>query len=58
MSEPYFEIGSLIELVSEQEPDRPDLVKQLEQCVIRKWIRQPYVQFVPRWSGCVTPTYY
>ena len=46
MSEPYFEIGSLIELVSEQEPDRPDLVKQLKQCVIRKWIRQPYVQFV------------
>lgn len=46
MSEPYFEIESLIELVSEQEPDRPDLVKQLKQCVIRKWIRQPYVQFV------------
>lgn len=46
MSEPYFEIERLIELVREQAPERLELVKQLEQSVFRKWIRQPYVQFV------------
>lgn len=42
----YFEIELIIELIKEQEPERLDLIKELEKSKIRRWIRQPYVSFV------------
>ncbi len=46
MNELYFDIEWIIELIKEQKPERLDLVDQLERSDIRKWIRQPYIQFV------------
>ena len=46
MKNPYFDIEWIIDLIKEQEPDRTDLVKQLENSDKKKWIRQPYIHFV------------
>jgi uncharacterized protein YuzE len=46
MKETYFDIRWLIELLHEQEPNRLDLIEQLEESDMKKWIRQPYIYFV------------
>ena len=46
MQEPEFHIEQIIELIKVQKPERHDLVKQLEKSERKKWIRQPYIQFV------------
>jgi hypothetical protein len=46
MKDPYFHIAWIIELIQEQEPDRLNLIEQLEKVERKKWVRQPYVQFV------------
>lgn len=46
MIEPYFKIEWIITLIKEQEPDRLDLIDQLQMSERKKWIRQPYVSFV------------
>ncbi|KAB1065291.1 hypothetical protein [Salibacter halophilus] len=40
---PYFDIEWIIDLIKEQEPDRTDLIEQLEMNERRRWIRQPYI---------------
>ena len=46
MKNQYFDIEWMIDLIKEQEPDRTDLVEQLENSDKKKWIRQPYIHFV------------
>ena len=46
MKDEYFKIEWIIDLISEQEPERKDLVEQLNTIEIRSWIRQPYIHFV------------
>lgn len=46
MSDSYFDIAWIIELLKEQEPDRTDLIEHLEKSTRRKWIRQPYILLV------------
>ncbi len=46
MRKPEFHIDQIIELIREQEPDRPDLIKELEKSEKKKWFRQPYIHFV------------
>ncbi len=46
MIEPYFDIKWIIEMIKEQEPDRVDLIDQLKKSERKKWIRQPYINFV------------
>lgn len=46
MTEGYFNIELIAELLKEQEPERDDLVEQIAQLSPRKWIRQAYVDFV------------
>ena len=46
MNNGYFQIAWIIDLVKEQEPDRVDLIEQLEKSNIRKWMRQPYVRLI------------
>jgi len=41
-----FHIEQIIELIREQEPDRHDLIEELEKLEKKKWIRQPYIHFV------------
>ena len=44
--EPTFKIELIIELIKEQEPERTDLIEQLENSEIKEWFRQGYVRFV------------
>ncbi|WP_268036810.1 hypothetical protein [Algoriphagus sp. PAP.12] len=46
MRKPEFHIEQIIELIKEQEPDRTDLIEELEKSEMRKWIRQSYIRFV------------
>lgn len=46
MHKPEFHIEKIIELIREQEPDRLDLIEELENSEKKKWIRQPYIHFV------------
>lgn len=46
MKAPEFHIEQIIELIKEQEPERLDLIEQLEISEKKKWIRQPYIHFV------------
>ena len=46
MQKPEFHIEQIIELIKEQEPDRLDLIEELEKSERKKWIRQPYIHFV------------
>lgn len=46
MGDNYFRIEWIIELLKEQEPEKIELIKQLEQSTIKGWIRQPYIYFV------------
>ncbi|MEJ2594292.1 MAG: hypothetical protein P8100_04020 [bacterium] len=45
MRNPYFDIQTVIDLVKEQEPERLDLVEQLERIDKKKMIRRPYISF-------------
>ena len=38
MKEPYFDIEILIDLIKKQEPDRLDLIEQLRNSDMKKWI--------------------
>ena len=46
MQKTEFHIEQIIELIKEQEPDRLDLITELEKSERKKWIRQPYIYFV------------
>ncbi|GAA0875786.1 hypothetical protein GCM10009118_21950 [Wandonia haliotis] len=46
MQKTEFHIEQIIELIKEQEPDRLDLIAELEKSERKKWIRQPYIYFV------------
>lgn len=46
MQEPEFHIEQIVELLKEQEPDRFDLIEELEKTDRKSWIRQPYIYFV------------
>ena len=46
MTEPYFKIEWIINLIKEQEPERIDLIEQLQKTERKEWIRQPYIRFV------------
>lgn len=46
MHKTEFHIEQIIELIREQEPDRTDLIEELEKSERKKWIRQPYIRFV------------
>ena len=46
MQKPEFHIEQIIPLIKEQEPDRLDLIEELKKSDRKKWVRQPYVQFV------------
>ena len=46
MIQGYFDIAWIINLIREQDPQRTDLIEQLNKSEIRGWIRQPYVRFV------------
>ena len=48
MTEPYFKIEWIITLIKEQEPERTDLIKQLQDSEKKEWIRQSYIRFVSR----------
>ncbi|SDI64100.1 hypothetical protein [Winogradskyella thalassocola] len=41
-----FKINWIIELIKEQEPERTDLIEQLENSEIKEWFRQAYIRFV------------
>lgn len=41
-----FKIEWIIELLKEQEPERTDLIEQLERNERREWFRQAYIRFV------------
>jgi len=40
------DIEKIIELVKEQEPERPDLISALQNCKSGHWTRQGYYQYV------------
>ncbi len=46
MRKPEFHIEQIIELIKEQEPDRIDLIEELEKSNRKKWVRQAYIHFV------------
>lgn len=46
MTQGYFDIEWIIDLIREQEPHRTDLIEQLNKSEVRGWIRQPCVRFV------------
>ena len=46
MGSKLFDIQWIIKLISEQEPHRIDLIEQIGKIKKKKWVRQPYVQFV------------
>lgn len=46
MTETNFKIEWVINLIKEQEPERIDLVEQLQESNRKVWIRQPYIRFV------------
>lgn len=46
MKDNYFKIEWIIDLILEQEPERKDLIEELNKIEIRSWIRQPYFNFV------------
>lgn len=46
VKDPYFDIKWIIKLIQEQEPDRMDLVAQLESSPKKRWERQAYFRFV------------
>jgi len=46
MQKSEFHIEQIIELIKEQEPDRLDLIEELEKSERKMWIRQPYIHFV------------
>jgi len=46
MQKSEFHIEQIIELIKRQEPDRLDLIEELEKSERKKWIRQPYIHFV------------
>ncbi len=46
MKDEYFKIEWIAELISEQEPDRIDLIEQLNKFERRSWFRQAYIRFV------------
>ncbi|WP_053990080.1 hypothetical protein [Mangrovimonas sp. TPBH4] len=46
MQKSEFHIVQIIELIKQQEPDRLDLIEELEKSDRKKWIKQPYIQFV------------
>lgn len=46
MQRTEFHIEQIIQLIREQEPDRTDLIEELEKLERKKWIRQPYVRFI------------
>ncbi|MEP1490312.1 MAG: hypothetical protein ABJK28_17970 [Algibacter sp.] len=41
-----FKIEWIIDLVNEQEPERTDLIEQLENSKIKEWYKQAYIRFV------------
>jgi hypothetical protein len=47
MQDPHFDIQWIIVLIKEQYPERLDLIEDLNKASIKKWVRQPYVQFGP-----------
>jgi hypothetical protein len=47
MDDYYFHLNWIFDLVKEQEPERLDVITQLENIGNIKWIRQPYITFVP-----------
>ena len=46
MQEPEFHIEQIIALLKKQEPNRLDLIEELEKLERKKWKRQPYIYFV------------
>ncbi|MCT8341243.1 hypothetical protein MG296_14345 [Flavobacteriaceae bacterium TK19130] len=44
--QPKFKVEWIIDLIKEQEPERTDLIEQLENLEIKEWFRQAYVRFV------------
>lgn len=46
MTNEYFKIEWIIELISEQKPERTDLIQQLNRIGKRTWERQAYIYFV------------
>ena len=44
--ETYFKLEWIIELIRKQEPDRIDLIDQLNQSEWQEFIRRPYLRFV------------
>jgi len=46
MIESYFKIDWIITLIKDQEPERTDLIEQLQKSERKEWIRQPYIRFV------------
>ncbi len=42
-----FHIDQIIELLKTQEPDRIDLIEELEKSELKTWVTQPYVCLVP-----------
>lgn len=46
MKELCFHIEWIIDLIKEQEPDRFDLIDQLNKFERKMWIRQPYVSLI------------
>ncbi len=46
MKDEYFKIEWIIDLISEQEPERKDLIEQLNKVEIKSWVGQPYIHFV------------
>lgn len=41
-----FKIEWIIDLIKEQEPERTNLIEELEKSERKTWIRQPYIRFV------------
>lgn len=46
MRKTEFHIEQIIELIKEQEPNRIDLIEELEKLERKTWIRQPYIRFI------------
>lgn len=44
--QPTFKIEWITELLKEQEPERTDLIEQIEKIERKEWFRQAYVKFV------------
>ncbi len=45
-SQSTFKIEWITELLKEQEPERKDLIEQIDKIERREWLRQAYVRFV------------